>query len=300
MAEERISLTYDGPAVTEHRMRIRDLAPSLLATADLFHDAQRLLYPDEPPVDVEITTRDQGSYFVELLVEVAGAALAVQQAMNATGSAAEKLRDLVDAARQLFELIKFGRGQQPSSTVDNGDGTTTLNFDHAGTIHVTNNVFHLYSDGAVRRDARDVIQPLRREGYDTIRVEDAGGTVELDRDDYDEAFDIDELDADTDDVNISTGETLVQIVAPAFDNRQWRLNDGDHIFSAAMLDTEFMQRVTRRVETFAAGDMLRVRMRRLQTVDDRGIHVRYEVLEVLAHVPAGINEPFPELEAGDD
>ena len=300
VAEERISLKYDGPAVAEHRMRVRDLAPSLLATADLFHDAQQLLYPDEPPLDVEITTRDEGSFLVELLVEVTGGALAVQQAMNATGTAAEKLRTLVDAARQLFELIRHGRGQQPTSTVDNGDGTTTLNFEHADNITVNSHVFHLYSDGAARRDAREVVQPLRREGYEAIRLEHDGHTVELNRSDYDEAFDRDDFDSRTDEVSVNTGETIVRIVAPAFDNRSWRLDDGDHIFPAAMLDNDFMDRVRRRAETFAAGDTLRVRMRTVQTVDgDGGLHVRREVTDVLAHVPAGIDQPFPGLGPGD-
>jgi hypothetical protein len=36
---EQFHVVYDGPALDEHRMNIRDLAPALVAIADLFSAA---------------------------------------------------------------------------------------------------------------------------------------------------------------------------------------------------------------------------------------------------------------------
>lgn len=295
MAEEKVSLSYEGPAVADHRMRVRDLAPSLLAAADLFHDAQRILYPTEPSLDVEISTRAEGSYFVELVVEVAGVAGAVQQAIAAGSTAAENLRSVVEAVRALFELIRGAGGERPVETVDNRDGTTTLNFARADAVTVHNNTYNLYLDGVIRRDAREVVRPLRQSGYQSLSVEHAGALVELYRRD-EEAFHTTDLDDTDGAVTTNTSETIVRIESLAFDDRQWRLNDGDHVFGATMLDADFMNRVRRRDETFGAGDALRVEMRTTQTINETGLHVRREVLEVLAHIPAAMNRPFPGLD----
>jgi hypothetical protein len=38
---ERFHVVYDGPALVEHRMDVRDLAPALVAIADLFSAANQ-------------------------------------------------------------------------------------------------------------------------------------------------------------------------------------------------------------------------------------------------------------------
>lgn len=40
----RARITYDGPALAEHVMDVRDLAPALLAFGDLCEEAGRALY----------------------------------------------------------------------------------------------------------------------------------------------------------------------------------------------------------------------------------------------------------------
>ena len=50
-------------------MPVRDLAPALLALGEIFSESGKLLYPDRPPVSLNIRATDEGSFLVQLLLE---------------------------------------------------------------------------------------------------------------------------------------------------------------------------------------------------------------------------------------
>jgi hypothetical protein len=63
-------------------------------------------------------------------------------------------------------------------------------------------------------------------------------------------------------------DTLVEIVALSYNpRRQWRLREGASSFGAYIRDADFWERVHRREISFAERDMLRVRLRVVQTID---------------------------------
>jgi len=64
-----LRITYDGPALDNHEMDVRDLAPSLLALADLFDDASRVLFDGQvkPSMQVRASFRT-GSFGIDLSV----------------------------------------------------------------------------------------------------------------------------------------------------------------------------------------------------------------------------------------
>lgn len=298
VAEEQVSLAYDGAAVDEHRMNVRDLAPALLATADLFRESQRLLYPDEPALNVSIQAERPGSVLLELVVEVAGLIGAVQQSIAAGASMAMQLRALIDSVLQAIQLIRELAGSNSVEVRDNGDGTTTLVIDEVKQLNVTNNVYVLSQEPTVRRSARDAMAPLRGAGYEWVSLRHDDVAVQVTREEYVDAFDRPELEAGDVEVTTSTGVQLVTVESVAFDDRQWRLSDGDRTFSASMSDAAFMERVRSRDEVFAAGDVLRVRLHVQQSLDPDGtLHTSRHVEQVLAHIPAGRNDPLPGLDA---
>jgi hypothetical protein len=61
-------LSFDGPALTEGRMAVGELAPSLLALGALFQEANRIVDPTAPPVTLEVRASDRGSFTAELHV----------------------------------------------------------------------------------------------------------------------------------------------------------------------------------------------------------------------------------------
>src|SRR5271156_4152512 len=65
---ERFHVVYDGPALTEHRMDVRDLAPALVAFADLFTAANKEINGDAAEVRVQVNASFKaGSFGIDLI-----------------------------------------------------------------------------------------------------------------------------------------------------------------------------------------------------------------------------------------
>jgi hypothetical protein len=71
VAQTAFEVTYDGPALADGRMPVRDLAPALLALGDLFAEASALVYPEREPVALNIKATQEGSFVVQLILESA-------------------------------------------------------------------------------------------------------------------------------------------------------------------------------------------------------------------------------------
>ena len=48
MAEIEFHIAYDGPALVDGRMDVRDLAPALIALGELFQEANGMINPNIP------------------------------------------------------------------------------------------------------------------------------------------------------------------------------------------------------------------------------------------------------------
>ncbi len=68
VAETRFAVLYEGPALENGRMEVRDLAPALLALGDLFREANTVVNPGLPPISLQIRATAEGSFVVELIL----------------------------------------------------------------------------------------------------------------------------------------------------------------------------------------------------------------------------------------
>jgi hypothetical protein len=68
MAETAFDLTYEGDAIAEGRMPIRDLAPALLALGEMFAEASELVEPSRPPASLNIEATGKDSFVVHLVL----------------------------------------------------------------------------------------------------------------------------------------------------------------------------------------------------------------------------------------
>lgn len=66
VAELAFDLEYDGSALQAHEMDVRDLAPALLAAADLFQAVNEATRPTDPAVSVNVRALSEGSFLVQL------------------------------------------------------------------------------------------------------------------------------------------------------------------------------------------------------------------------------------------
>lgn len=290
MAEDTFDLVYDGPALTEGRMAVRDLAPALLSLGELFAEASVTLHPDRPAAALNIKATNNGSFLIDLILE--GPGLAWDRAIDLFGSdpveALANLKELVIApGAGLFWYIARKRGRSVARQEDAIEpGKVRLTLDDDTVLEVPTDVLALHGSVEVRRKARRVIEPLNRMGVDRLefRAED-DVVLTLTGDDV-PAFEAE----GSEEVSLLEREIemLVSITAPAFvPGNKWRLTDGDRSFFAAIDDDAFQERVQHGIEFFRAGDMLRCRMRLVQTQQDGALHTEYHVAEVFEHVPRG-------------
>ena len=199
MAETSFGVKYQGPALEDGRMPVRDLAPALLALGEVFREAANELYPDLPTPTLEFQATERGSFDASLILSASDAWEQLTSMLTAKGpSALANLEAIVlgvplayGAADGLFKFI--GKvGGRPIRAVENTDDPDRMRviLDDEVEIEAPAGTVKLYRNPKVRRAARDSIEPVKRPGIDSVefRPEQDGAFV-VERRDVD-AFDL--------------------------------------------------------------------------------------------------------------
>jgi hypothetical protein len=299
MAETAFGVTYDGPALANGRMPVRDLAPALLALGDVFAEASAALYPDQEPVALNIKATAEGSFDVHLILEATGLWDQVVDLLNRDAAdALANLMQLIGGSYGLFAFIRTIRRRRIKKREETTPGYIKLTLEDDETIEIRAEVFDLYRNLQVRQQVRRVVEPLARDGVDLLELRsEAAGTVSIGSGDV-SAFEPPELHEIP--LLDRTTEMVVAIVSVAFkEDNKWRLTDGERTFFATIEDYAFLERVTRGFESFRNGDMLKCKMRIVQSRDEEGLHTAFHVLKVIQHIPREIQLPFADLDLRD-
>lgn len=171
--ETVFDVTYDGPALAEGRMPVRDLAPALLSLGELFAEASTTLYPGGDPVALNIRAAPtRGSFIIDLILH--GPAEAWDTAVDLLSSdpieALNHLKELVIApGAGLFWYIKRKRGRAVAQQEDAPEsGQVRLTLDDGTLLEVPADVLALHGNVEVRKRAHRVIEPLNRPGVDVV------------------------------------------------------------------------------------------------------------------------------------
>jgi hypothetical protein len=286
LAETEFSIAYDGPALETGRMPVRDLAPALLALGDLFADASLVVYPDREPVALSIRATEDGSFLVRLILESKSA---WDQFVDIFGgdsaSALANLEAIVIGGSGLFWFIKR-RGKKEITAQEPAPepGHVRLTLEDGTVIEVSAQVLKLYDNITIRRKARQVVAPLHREGVELVRFEPSKPDAEV----VIEKEDLPAYELPTAEEALLDHETemILEIVSVSFpEGSKWRFTDGAKSFYAVIEDEAFLDRIETGVEAFRKGDMLRCRVRIIQTQRHDGLHTEYRIVEVLEHIP---------------
>jgi hypothetical protein len=287
VTETSFDVRYDGPALATGRMPVRELAPALLALGDLFAEASAEVYPERVPVGLDIKATDEGSFIVLLILRATWDEIKDLFSSDAA-AALVNLKELVigaDAAGlSLFGFLKWLRGRRVTQQVAIADGMVRVTLDDGDAVEVRSHVLAMHGNVRVRRQLRQVVEPLRRDGIDVLEFrEDKEVTVSIGATEVD-------VFALPDDEPVPVGDseqTLVLMIASvAFtEGNKWRFSDGVTTFHATIDDEAFLTRVDDGTEAFRKGDMLRCRVRTIQSVGAEGLRADRHVLQVLEHIP---------------
>jgi hypothetical protein len=288
---ERFHVVYDGPALTEHRMDVRDLAPALVAFADLFTAANKEINGDAAEVRVQVNASFKaGSFGIDL---VASQHLLSQIKDIFAGNGATAISNgwtilqIVGftgggLAGGLVGLLRLLKGRRPVKIEQKGD-VATVWMTQTETIEVERDVIRLYRNSVVRTSLEKVVSPLEREGITDFGVV-VNGQVVLDvHDDEVASFSAAASDADAEIVSDTTTRKMLLIESLAFkDGNKWRVHDGTATFHASIEDKEFLAKIDAG-ERFGKGDVLVVDLRQVQSIVNAKLVNESIIVKVLEH-----------------
>src|SRR5947209_9899650 len=291
MAQAHFSVTYEGPALADGRMPVRDLAPALLALGDLFTEASQVAYPDQEPVALDIKATGDGSFNVFFVVH--GPDLWDQLVHFFTSkdvTAIQTMIDYVVGASGLFFFIKRVRGRRIEKQEPIGAGQVRVTLNDGTTIEVPAEVVKLYGRVTIRKKARETVRPVGRRGVDRLDFKSEGETtVSIEAEDA-TAFEVEPGESEV--VAETTAEKVWAILSVVFtEGNKWRFTDGDARFAAAIEDETFLARV-HQGEPFREGDTLRCHVREVQIDRDGKPRTDRFVVEVIEHVQGGTQLPL--------
>jgi hypothetical protein len=298
VAKAEFTLTYDGPALRDHEMNVRDLAPAMLGVGEVF-DALNTLYNGKA-AEIAVNVRAHSPGCFTVVFDVVQVLRDATEFLSGTGiTAALNLKEIlfgvVGGGVSLVWLIRNLRGRVPDRIEKLSPGMLRL-FVGDETYDVPIELLQAYQELSVRRALeRFVSRPLLRNGIDEVRVESGGELVaHIDKGEA-QLFRAPEPSGDVvvDDVR-KAAYTIRDLSFEA--DGTWRLNDGTNPIKVKMEDPNFLAQVESDELRFAKHDVLLCLVHFVQRRTGKGLTTEYTVKEVLEHIPAPRQLRLPDAE----
>ena len=289
VSQAQFAIAYDGPALRDGVMDVRDLAPALLAVGKLFDAANLTINGNAATVSVRVRATVPGSF--EILIDLAQtiAQHLIDLFVGDRATAAANLITIVTGVgvtgSGLIFLIKWLRNRNPDNIKHLPSGMIQLSID-GETLEIPLEIMRLYQSPAVRIAAQQLIEePLKKPGIESFEVRKDGHSVISVSKDESSYFAAPVTPEEL--VNEDVRRMAFSIISLTFkEDNKWRLYDGNTQISATIEDGEFLARVEASLESFSKDDMLVCDVRVTQTLTSGGLKTEHMVVRVVEHRPA--------------
>lgn len=280
-------IAYDGEALQNHSMDIKELALSLSAIGDLFDDANTLLNGNNSKTYVKVKSDFKSGSF-EINLEVINKLTPFLDFFN---------NDIVNGALNLIQIIGFSSGSigliQLIKKINNKNNIEIKQIDKekseviiGDNIEIVRNeVITLYKNKKTISSLYQMLSPLEKEGIESFEVREKVNNETM----IIESVSKEELkyfQYQNQDIKVNEYETIMylNLIYPNFEDGKWRVSTGEGKFFAAMKDERFLNEINTGQKRFGKKDILKVRMLVKQNeTGDMQIKNEHEILEVLEH-----------------
>lgn len=305
MSHSSFQVVYDGPALAGSLIDVRDLAPALLAFGDVIEQANATINDGQAKVTLKVSASFKSGCFgidfavVQGLLDQAldlfkGTPIAsAKELMDYLGFFKEVGSNVVGAGVGLIALVKWLRNRKIKEVVLLDNGNVKIVVADGESIETERRTLDLLRNFKLRQALEQAItEPLDRDGYESVALttdaEKGFVIIQKTERSYFRA-----PPEESEDLLDQTDSANLQLMSVSFkEDNKWRFSDGSNTFAAAITDAEFLNRVSLGVETFAAGDIMNVRLRRRQWLAGSTIRSEYEVVEVVSHRKAMVQIPM--------
>ncbi|MDD4875873.1 MAG: hypothetical protein PHQ86_01895 [Dehalococcoidales bacterium] len=284
------SVIYDGDALKQHTMDVKDLAPALLSLGQAFDRANSLLNGEKADINLNIKALSPGSFDIALILSQT-----LQGASNAISwdwlTSAINLREVLIGTPSgiigLVMLIRKLKGKKPKQ-IETPEGIT---FEAENIkISVHKDVAKLFNDRITRDLIEGVVRPLQKPGIKTLSFKEKEKVLETVDSSEVEYFTFNGDEGSPKEYIIP--RQRLQIDSLKFKKGKWQLNDGAHSNWYLMDDKVFLDSI-KKGKLFGMYDILicDVSMNQ-QILSDGKLKLDYAVKKVINHFRPGEQLPF--------
>ncbi len=284
--KEYFQVVYDGEALQQNEMDVRDLAPALLAISDVLDEANKITYGDKTKVQVNVKgTFKSGSFGFDLAVVQGGidgiTSLFNSEQANAASNLLQMLGFVVPGGG-LIGFLLWLKNRKIKNIENVNEAKAIIEVEDEEKYETSPRVIALFSNVKIRTSIQKVItEPLSKEGIDSfaIKKDDEETVITKEEKEYFKLSEIpDELLRDQE------REVFLTVVTISFtEGHKWKFSDGNVEFYATIADEDFVNKVQQNKDGFYKDDLFKVKLREKQWLSDSGIKSDYEIIEVLEH-----------------
>lgn len=295
--KEYFQVIYEGPALENNEMDVRDLAPALLAISDVLDEANKITYGDKTKVQINVRgSFKTGSFGIDFSLIQTGiegfTSLFNSEKANATANLLQILGFIgAPSTFGLIGLLLKLRNRKIRKVIKEGDNKTVIEVEDEK-IETSPKVITLFSNVKIRIGLQKIItEPLSREGVEKFSVrKDKQLTIKKEEKDYFKLSDIPD-----EPLKDQVREVYLKALAVIFvEGNKWKFSDGTNEFFATVKDEKFVKDVQANKISFTKDDTFKVKLREKQWITDIGLKTEHEIEEVISHrsVAKQISLPF--------
>jgi hypothetical protein len=296
MTKENFQISYDGQALVNHEMDVKDLAPALLSLGELLEEVNKTINGDRVNVVVNIKATSPGSLVIDLSVAQsmvdAARTLFSSDTVTAVVNAKTILEILgIGGGGGLIGLIYWLKNRKIKTITRIQDGSFKIETED-GEIKMSNEKeIVLFGSLSIRKKIEAIVRPLKSVGVEKLEFISDGKSIKIEKEQVD-FFTAPQAEEEI--IEEKEVEMNLQIVNISFQkDGKWKFSDGNATFFADILDTVFNKKVECNETVFAKDDLLKVRAKMKQSIQNGSIKTEYSILEVLSHRSAAIQIKLP-------